>query len=121
MGQSAATLHHPSVVTKPLSLALALAFCLDAGAAEPFASATFSAPPAAVPAMPPLPFRYVGKLLYKGKLEVLLMRGEHLFSIAAGDKIGDEYLVDHVGDSSIRFTYLPLKMKQSMQLPGVNR
>jgi hypothetical protein len=120
------------VVTKPLSLALALAFCLDAGAADPFATATLSPPPppqqraaaarlpAAVPAMPPLPFRYVGRLLDKGKREVLLMRGEHLFSIAAGDKIGDEYLVDHVGDSSIRFTYLPLKMKQNMQLPGVN-
>lgn len=117
------------MVTKPLSLALALAFFLDAGAAEPFAAATFAPTPpppqraaaARQPAAaPPLPFRYVGRLLQNGKLEVLLMRGEQLFSLSAGDRIGDEYLVERVGESSISFTYLPLKTKQHMDLPGVN-
>jgi hypothetical protein len=117
------------VVTKPLWLALALAFCLDAGAAEPFTPATF-APVPPLPAKtvlprqtiaaPPLPFRYVGRLSHNGKHEVLLMRGERLFSLAAGDKVGDDYVVDRVSDSSISFTYLPLKMKQHMDLPGVN-
>jgi hypothetical protein len=105
MGAAALLRHHPGVVTKPLSLALALAFCLDAGAADPFAAA---------------PFRYVGRLVANGKLEVLLMRGEQLFSIAAGDRIGEDYLVERVGESSISFTYLPLKTKQHMDLPGVN-
>jgi hypothetical protein len=110
------------VVTKPLALALALAFCVDAGA-EPFAPATFArsvAQPSRPAVAPPLPFRYVGRLLQNGKLEVLLMRGERLFSLAAGDRIGDEYLVERVGESSISFTYLPLKTKQHMDLPGVN-
>ena len=48
------------------------------------------------------------------------MRGERLFSLAAGDKAGDDYVVDRVSESSISFTYLPLKMKQHMDLPGVN-
>jgi hypothetical protein len=109
------------VVKKLLSLALALAFCLDAGAAEPFAAAAFA--PTQIHSQrtaPPLPFRYVGRLLQNGKLEVLLMRGEQLFSIAAGAKIGDDYLVERLGESSISFLYLPLKMKQHMDLPGVN-
>ena len=130
MGGAPALRHHPGVVTKPLSLALALAFCLDAGAADPFAAATFApappAPPRAAPkpssalTPPPLPFRYVGRLIANGKLEVLLMRGEQLFSISAGDRIGEDYLVERVGESSISITYLPLKMKQHMDLPGVN-
>jgi hypothetical protein len=111
------------VVTKPLSLALALAFCLDAGAADPYAAAAFApVSPKLLPqrSAPPLPFRYVGRLLANGKLEILLMRGEQLFSIAAGARIGDDYLVERVGESSISFLYLPLKMKQHMDLPGVN-
>jgi hypothetical protein len=127
MGAAALLRHHPGVVTKPLSLALALAFCLDAGAADPFAAATFAPtqklpPPAKLQqrSAPPLPFRYVGRLVANGKLEVLLMRGEQLFSIAAGDRIGEDYLVERVGESSISFTYLPLKTKQHMDLPGVN-
>jgi hypothetical protein len=110
------------VVTKPLWLALALAFCLDAGAADPYAPAAFGAttPSRSTNAAPPLPFRYVGRLSQNGKQEVLLMRGERLFSLAAGDKVGDDYVVDRVSDSSISFTYLPLKMKQHMDLPGVN-
>jgi len=110
------------VVKKPLWLALALAFCLDAGAADSFAPAAFAPTfPSRSPATPPpLPFRYVGRLSQNGKQEVLLMRGERLFSLAAGDKAGDDYVVDRVGDSSISFTYLPLKTKQHMDLPGVN-
>ena len=111
------------MVKKPLWLALALAFCLDARAADPYAPASFgaTAPSRSITATPPpLPFRYVGRLSQNGKHEVLLMRGERLFSLAAGDKAGDDYVVDRVGDSSISFTYLPLKLKQHMDLPGVN-
>jgi hypothetical protein len=96
---------------KPLLAALALAFSVDAGAAEPLATDKVA---------PVLPFRYVGRLLHKGKLEVLVMRGERLYSIAAGDRIGDDYVVERIGEASISFLYLPLKMKQRMDLPGVN-
>jgi len=100
---------------KPLLAALALAFCAGAAAAED----KRMVPGEADAAAPPLPFRYVGRLAQNGKVEVLLMRGEKLYSIVAGQKIGDDYVVEHIGDSSIRFRYLPLKLKQSMELPGV--
>jgi hypothetical protein len=78
------------------------------------------AAPPPKPEAPPLPFQYFGKLTENGKTEVYVMRGEELISIARGETIGAEYRVDQVTDSSISFTYLPLKMKQTMDLPVPN-
>jgi hypothetical protein len=67
------------------------------------------------PAVPPLPFRYFGRLTENGKTEVYVMRGDELLSIAPGQSIG-EYRVDKIGESQISFTYLPLKTKQTLAL-----
>jgi hypothetical protein len=94
---------------------------------DPFARRSFAPAPvqqaaaaAAAPSAPVLPFRYFGKLTEKGKTEVFVMRGDELISIAAGRKIDHEYRVERITDSSISFTYLPLKMTQSIDLPAVN-
>ena len=73
----------------------------------------------AKPTAPPLPFQYFGRLTEKGKTEVFVLRGEELLTISAGQKIGD-YRVDSVSDSRIAFTYLPLKMKQTLDFATVN-
>jgi hypothetical protein len=89
--------------------------------ADPFAARSFSPPAQATPAprekptAPPLPFRYIGKLLDEGRLAVFLQRGGESFSVAAGDTIG-EYRVDAITDAAITFTYLPLKTKQTLPL-----
>jgi len=72
------------------------------------------------PGAPPLPFKYFGKLIENGKLEVFVMRGDDVLSIAAGQKIDNDYRVDRITDSAIRFTYLPLKTPQTMDLPEAN-
>jgi hypothetical protein len=89
---------------------------------DPFAPRSFSpvegaARPGAPhkPVAPPLPFKYLGKMIEDGKLNVFLARGEESLSVRAGQKIG-EYRVDAVTDSEIVFTYLPLKTKQSLPL-----
>jgi hypothetical protein len=97
---------------RPLLAALALAICAGAAAAE-------DRRPAAGAAPPPLPFRYVGRIAQEGKVEVLLMQGDKLYSIAAGQKIGEDYVVERIDASSIRFRYLPLQAPQRMDLPGV--
>jgi len=105
---------------KPLLSALAVAFCVDAAAAEPFAAARLA--PSAAPARsgaPALPFRYVGRLVQAGKSEVLLMRGDRLYSVTAGQRIGEDYVLERIGQSSITFTYVPLNRRQRMDLPGV--
>ena len=89
---------------------------------DPFAPRSFSPAEAAAgpakphkPVAPPLPFRYLGKMIEDGTLNVFLARGEESLSVRAGQKLG-EYRVDKVTDSEIVFTYLPLKTKQSLPL-----
>jgi hypothetical protein len=92
-----------------------------APAADPFAPKDFAprqgqqAAAPARPEAPPLPFRYLGKLIEDGKLSVFLANGEESLAVTAGARIGD-YRVDKVTESEIQFTYLPLKTKQSLPL-----
>jgi hypothetical protein len=101
----------------------------DAPQNDPFAPRNF-APPAprarasaaaasAPKAAPPLPFTYVGWVSQDGKTEVYVTRGQELISIAAGEQIGPEYRVDSITDSSIRFTYLPMKKRQVLERVAV--
>jgi len=88
---------------------------------DPFAPRSFSTLVPAQPGKkekpvaPPLPFRYLGKMLEDGKLAVFLANGEESLSVSAGQRIG-EYRVDKVTESEVVFTYLPLKTKQSLPL-----
>ena len=91
---------------------------------DPFAPRSFAPAPKAQPASgraapsaPPLPFTYIGKLTQDGRTEVFVLRGEELISIAAGQKIDAQYRVDAISDARIAFTYLPLKSRQTLELP----
>lgn len=115
MGERAAPKHYAVVVLKPLLVALALAFFADARGQPPLAA--LGASPAPDPAAaPPLPFRYIGRLRAQGKLEVLLMRGAKVYSVARGAEIDGEYRVERITESTISFTYLPLQARQDMGL-----
>lgn len=67
------------------------------------------------PTAPPLPFRYFGRLTENGKTDVYVLRGDELLAVATGQTLG-EYRVDKVSESSIAFTYLPLKTRQTLEL-----
>jgi hypothetical protein len=67
------------------------------------------------PVVPPLPFRYFGRLTENGKTEVFVMRGDDVLTLAPGQTIG-EYRVDKIADAAISFTYLPMKMQQTLDL-----
>jgi hypothetical protein len=87
---------------------------------DPFASRLPASVPGvptgpAKPTAPPLPFRYLGKMIEDGKLNVFLARGEESLAVRAGSRVG-EYRVDKVTDHEIVFTYLPLKTKQHLPL-----
>jgi hypothetical protein len=69
----------------------------------------------AKPEAPPLPFRYLGKWLEGDKLAVFLANGNESFTVSAGDRLGD-YRIDAISEAEIRFTYLPLKTKQTLPL-----
>jgi len=83
----------------------------------PRASAAAGTAPAPAPAKtaPPLPFTYAGWLTQDGHGEVFVARGDELISIQAGQNIEPDYRVDSITDSSIGFTYLPMKTRQVLE------
>ena len=105
--------HHPQLLMKPFLVALALVLAQGASAQEPAAPPASAGATAGRGALPPLPFRYVGQLRQNGRVEVLVMRGQELHSVGAGDSIDGEYRVEDITDSTISLTYLPLKLKQT--------
>ena len=64
---------------------------------------------------PALPFKYIGKVVDNGKLSVFLQNGDESYSVTEGERVGD-YRVDKISDAEIRFTYLPMKTKQTLPL-----
>jgi hypothetical protein len=64
---------------------------------------------------PPLPFRYLGKMVEDGKLSVFLANGNESITVRGGERLGD-YQIDKITEAEVRFTYLPLKTKQSLPL-----
>ena len=98
------------MVLKPLAFALALGMALGARGEEALHPAS-AAPPA-----PPLPFRYVGRVVHNGKAEVLLLRGVMLHTIAEGDEIDGEYRVERITGAAIQFTWLPAGSRQQLDL-----
>ena len=90
---------------------------------DPFAPRNFGGPaaapqvngPAAKREAPALPFRYIGKMIDNGQLAVFLQKGDESFSVMAGERVGD-YRVDSISENEIRFTYLPMKTKQTLPL-----
>lgn len=92
---------------------------------DPFAARSFNpAPPVqqaaapqapARPAAPPLPFRYLGKLIEDGKTLVFLANGDESLAVQAGQKVGD-YRIDKLGEHELVVTYLPLKTRQTLPL-----
>jgi len=103
-----------------------------AAAADPFARHSFAPAPApqqhaaaapAAPVVPPLPFKYLGKVIEDGKLPVFLARGDDSFSLEAGrkQKLDEQYRVDKVTESAVTFTYLPMNARQTLDIPAVNQ
>ena len=90
--------------------------------ADPFAPKSFgsaAAPqtkgPVARAEAPVLPFRYIGKMIDNGQLAVFLQKGDESFTAMEGERVGD-YRIDKITDNEIRFTYLPMKTKQTLPL-----
>ncbi len=90
--------------------------------ADPFLSPARLAPRhaqakvAAAPAVPPLPFRFVGRVTQQGATQVYVARGAKLFEVRPGDVIDDEYRVDALGPSEIAFVHLRSGSRQVLPL-----
>jgi hypothetical protein len=123
---SSAPVHEPKMDTTlqvhdDIDLAKLQARVDEGAKIDAFAPRNFSpvVPPQAGPTAgreaPPLPFRYLGKMVDAGKLAVFLANGADSFTVTEGERVGD-YRVDKITEAEIRFTYLPMKTKQALPL-----
>jgi hypothetical protein len=83
--------------------------------------ATPAPPPApAVPTAPPLPFSFVG-MVDNGtdKPQAFLAKGDTLLVVTAGELVeNNTYRVDSFDANQVVITYLPLTMKQTIDVSG---
>ena len=66
------------------------------------------------PSAPPMPFTYLG--LYEGAVGkvIMLVKGDHVYTVSVGDVIENTYRIDSVEQGMVELTYLPLSIKQSI-------
>jgi hypothetical protein len=66
------------------------------------------------PTAPPMPFSYLG--LYEGAAGkvIMLVKGDHIYTVGVGDVIDNTYRVDRFDHGTVEMTYLPLNIKQSI-------
>jgi hypothetical protein len=61
-----------------------------------------------------MPFTYLG--LYEGAVGkvIMLVKGDHVYTVSVGDVIENTYRIDSVEQGMVELTYLPLSIKQSI-------
>jgi hypothetical protein len=84
------------------------------------------APPPAKPApppppqAPPLPFKYLGKIMDGGQVVVFLAKQDNNYMVREGDKLDNNYQIDEIKAGMMTLTYLPLGQKQTLAIGAVN-
>jgi hypothetical protein len=74
-----------------------------------------------VPAAPPLPFVYVGKMIERGKAPTVFLESQNrTYLVHEDDQVGTNYRVDSIRPPLMTLTYLPLDIKQTMQIGEAN-
>jgi len=88
--------------------------------APPAPAAVVPAPPAAAPVAPPLPYRFVGKIVLPTETWVFLARGDDTFRVREGGTIGGEYKVESVKADELVLLHLASGVHQTARLasPG---
>jgi hypothetical protein len=77
-------------------------------------------PPPPPPKPPELPFIYIGQMTDKGVLKVFLAAGSETHTAKAGDTLRGTYVVESVSPEVVVFTYLPMKMQQTLSIAPAN-
>ncbi|HSQ05260.1 MAG TPA: hypothetical protein VLN59_14550 [Burkholderiales bacterium] len=70
------------------------------------------------PTAPPLPFTYLGQYQDTGKPLIFLVRADRVITVSAGDVIEGTYRVDGIAGRTLSMTYLPLNIRQTLDIGG---
>lgn len=71
-------------------------------------------PQPAAPATPPLPFRFMGRLVDGDSVTLFLAIGNQDYSVNLNDVLNDTYRLDQINADNAVFTYLPLDTRQTL-------
>lgn len=82
----------------------------------PAAPAVAASGPPPAPTAPALPFRYLGRQIKAGQVEVFLAQGESVHIVRAKTQLDSLYRIDAISPTAISFTYLPLNLAQQLPL-----
>jgi hypothetical protein len=66
------------------------------------------------PAPPPMPYRFAGKVVHGGKLQVFLSKNDVAIPITEGKTLEDGYRVEAIEPHRATLVYLPLNHKESI-------
>ncbi len=66
------------------------------------------------PTAPPMPFSYFGRYEEGETLIILLVKGERIYTVSAGDVIENTYRVEGLAGGRLELTYLPLDIRQTL-------
>lgn len=72
------------------------------------------------PTMPPLPFKYEGRLVEDGNAIVFLTAGGRNLAARAGDVLNGTWRVEAIQPTAMTFTYLPLKSEATLAIGATN-
>jgi hypothetical protein len=113
-----------TVAQQPLVVVIPSRKSLDLAAPDPFASppqkkalaipiTQTPRPPA--PTAPPLPYRYIGRVVNQdGVISTFIARDRRIFTAQQNDTLDGQYHVDDVNTDAVVFTYLPLAIRQTL-------
>jgi len=71
-------------------------------------------PPPPAPTAPPLPFTFLGRY----EELIILVKGDRLYNVVVGDVIENTYRIEQVAAGMVYITYLPLNIKQTLNIGG---
>jgi hypothetical protein len=80
--------------------------------------AAIAAPPSPppTPAAPAMPYRIAGKLVHDNRSQIVLAKGDAVFPVREGDTLEDGYRVEAIGRDYVTLLYLPLGMRETIEL-----
>jgi hypothetical protein len=78
--------------------------------------APVAAPPPAPAEPPAMPYRVAGKLVQGDRSQIVLAKGNAVFTVREGDTLEDGYRVEAIGSDQVTLLYLPLGVPETVPL-----
>jgi hypothetical protein len=73
-------------------------------------------PPPEKPAPPALPYRVAGKMIHGEQPQIVLAKGDAVYTVREGDTLDDGYQVLKIRDEHVMLLYLPLGVQHTLAL-----